>query len=81
MGGGRDEAGGRQEKDGGQDAGERSEVSNGCEYIAVINFAKSRRSGRKIRKGSRSLGPVLVAELISCRTMEEGEKSQRKALI
>lgn len=31
----------RQEKDGGQDADERSEVSNGCEYIAVINFAKS----------------------------------------
>jgi len=40
---------GRQEKDGGQDAGERSEVSNGCEYIAVINFAKSRRGGRKRR--------------------------------
>lgn len=73
---------GRQaEKDGRQDAGERSEVSNGCEYIAVINFAKSRRRGRKIRKGSRSLGPVLVAELISCRTKEKGEKSQRKALI
>jgi len=34
---------GRQEKDGGQDASERSEVPNGCEYIAVINFAKSRR--------------------------------------
>lgn len=34
----------RREKDGGhEDAGERSEVSNGCEYIAVINFAKSQR--------------------------------------
>lgn len=41
----------KEEKGGGQDAGERSEVSNGCEYIAVINFAKSRRreGGRKIR--------------------------------
>lgn len=32
-----------------QDADERSEVSNGCEYIAVINFAKSRRRGKKMR--------------------------------
>jgi len=55
-----------QEKDGGQDADERSEVSNGCEYIAVINFAKSRRRGRKIRQRfSYSLGPLLAAELIS----------------
>lgn len=37
------EDGTEEEKGGGQDAGERSEVSNGCEYIAVINFAKSRR--------------------------------------
>lgn len=45
------EDGTKEEKGGGQDAGERSEVSNGCEYIAVINFAKSRRraGGRKIR--------------------------------
>lgn len=43
----------KEEKGGGQDAGERSEVSNGCEYIAVINFVKSRRREeerkRKIR--------------------------------
>jgi len=43
----------KQKKDGEQDAGERSEISNGCEYIAVINFAKSRRRRRKRRKRKR----------------------------
>lgn len=68
-----------------QDAGEGTELSNGCEYIAVINFAKT--PGGEAGKGSLGRSAPLLSPkgLLLARASEREaggrtKKSRRKAV-